>query len=59
MKIEDCEGCIINLVPIKRNCTCKLFNESLTCPCQHCLVKIMCMFECGLFKKFTTEAKEC
>jgi hypothetical protein len=56
MKIEDCEGCIINLKPIEHNCTCSFFHESLRCPCQHCLVKIMCIYDCELFREFSIKS---
>lgn len=43
MKRKDCEGCVI----IDKN-NCSWFEESLTCPCSICLIKVMCTHTCDL-----------
>jgi len=45
MKEENCEGCTLFDLG-----GCAFRNDRIPCPCQQCLVKVMCLSSCELLK---------
>jgi hypothetical protein len=46
MNEEDCKGCLgLDLIEEK----CNLWSRLDVCPCQKCLVKVMCNDDCDKF----------
>ena len=51
MEKKDCKGCVLELD------NCAFFDDHIQCPCQQCLVKVMCGFPCELLKDHSVKPK--
>ena len=42
MNTDDCKGCLLH----ENYCTIKKSPNIINCPCQNCIIKMICKIEC-------------